>query len=155
MATIGHHKLAQDKGLMWRMYMTMFLMGILYAVFVLILWSSGVGIIFVAVIAGVIMGTQYFMSEKLILRSTGAKEVPQEQEPELYAMVERLAQIAEMPMPKLAVIDSPVPNAFATGRNPQNALVAVTTGIPSDSQIGSCTRFWDMNLRMSPTGICG
>jgi len=107
MATIGPHKLAQDKGLMWRMYMTMFLMGILYAVFVLILWSSGVGIIFVAVIAGVIMGTQYFMSEKLILRSTGAKEVPQEQEPELYAMVERLAQIAEIPMPNLPLLIHP------------------------------------------------
>jgi heat shock protein HtpX len=72
---------------------------------------------------------QYFMSEKLVLRATGAKEVTREQEPELYAMVERLAGTAGMPMPKLAIIDSPVPNAFATGRNPQNALVAVTTGI--------------------------
>jgi heat shock protein HtpX len=83
----------------------------------------------VAVIAGIIMVVQYFMSEKLILSSTGAKEVTREQEPALYAMVERLAQTAEMPMPKLAVIDSPVPNAFANGRNPQNALVAVTTRI--------------------------
>ena len=116
-------------GLMSRMYLTMFLMGILYAAFVLILWSSGVGIIFVGIIAGVILAIQYFMSEKLVLRSTGAKEVTREQEPELYAMVERLAGTAGMPMPKLAVIDSPVPNAFATGRNPQHALVAVTTGI--------------------------
>ena len=129
MAAMGPHRLSRDKGLMGRMYMTMFLMGILYAVFALILWSSGVGIVFIAVIAGVMMIAQYFMSEKLILRSTGAKEVTREQEPELFAMVERLAQTAEMPMPKLAVIDSPVPNAFATGRNPQNALVAVTTGI--------------------------
>ena len=114
---------------MSRMYLTMFLMGILYAAFVLILWSSGVGIIFVGIIAGVVLAVQYFMSEKLVLRSTGAKEVTREQEPELYAMVERLAGTAGMPMPKLAIIDSPVPNAFATGRNPQNALVAVTTGI--------------------------
>ena len=72
MATYGPHKLTRDKGLMSRMYLTMFLMGILYAAFVLILWSSGVGIIFVGIIAGVILAIQYFMSEKLVLRSTGA-----------------------------------------------------------------------------------
>ncbi len=114
---------------MSRMYLTMFLMGILYAAFVLILWSSGVGIIFVGIIAGVMLAIQYFMSEKLVLRSTGAREVTREREPELYAMVERLAETAGLPMPKLAIIDSPVPNAFATGRNPQHALVVVTTGI--------------------------
>ena len=114
---------------MSRMYLTMFLMGILYAAFVLILWSSGVGIIFVGIIAGVILAIQYFMSEKLVLRSTGAREVTREQEPELYAMVERLAETAGLPMPKLAIIDSLVPNAFATGRDPQHALVVVTTGI--------------------------
>ncbi|MCH8103667.1 MAG: zinc metalloprotease HtpX [Chloroflexi bacterium] len=129
MAIYGPRKLTRDNGLMPRMYLTMFLMGILYAAFVLILWSSGISIIFVGLIAGVILAVQYFMSEKLVLRSTGAKEVAREQEPELYAMVERLAGVAGMPMPKLAVIDSPVPNAFATGRNPQNALVVVTTGI--------------------------
>ena len=129
MAVYGPRKLTRDKGLMPRMYLTMFLMGILYAAYVLILWSSGISIIFVGLIAGVILAVQYFMSEKLVLRSTGAKEVAREQEPELYAMVERLAGLAGMPMPKLAVIDSPVPNAFATGRNPQNALVVVTTGI--------------------------
>lgn len=129
MATYGPHKLTRDKGLMSRMYLTMFLMGILYAAFVLILWSSGVGIIFVGIIAGVMLAIQYFMSEKLVLRSTGAKEVTREQEPELYVMVERLAETAGLPMPKLAIVDSPVPNAFATGRNPQNALVVVTTGI--------------------------
>jgi heat shock protein HtpX len=129
MATLGPHKLQRDKGLMGRMYMTMFLMGILYAAFTLILWSAGVGIIFVGIFAGVMLAFQYFMSDRLILAATGAKRVTREQEPELYAMVERLAQTAEMPMPKLAVIESPVPNAFATGRNPKNALVAVTTGI--------------------------
>ena len=129
MAIYRPRKLTRDKGLMSRMYLTMFLMGILYAAFVLILWSSGISIIFVGLIAGVILAVQYFMSEKPVLRSTGAKEVAREQEPELYAMVERLAGVAGMPMPKLAVIDSPVPNAFATGRNPQNAFVVVTTGI--------------------------
>lgn len=129
MAIYRPRKLTRDKGLMSRIYLTMFAMGILYAAFVLILWSSGISIIFVGLIAGVILAVQYFMSEKLVLRSTGAKEVAREQEPELYAMVERLAGVAGMPMPKLAVIDSPVPNAFATGRNPQNALVVMTTGI--------------------------
>ena len=72
---------------------------------------------------------QYYMSDRLILMSTGAKQVSAEQEPALHRMIKTLADRYEMPMPKVAVIDTAIPNAFATGRNPKNALVAVTTGI--------------------------
>lgn len=111
------------------MYFTMFMLGFLYAVFALFLYAAGTGMIFIAPIVGIMVAVQYFMSDRLILMSTGAKQVSAEQEPELHQMVKTLADRYEMPMPKVAVIDTAIPNAFATGRNPKNALVAVTTGI--------------------------
>ena len=111
------------------MYFTMFMLGILYGVFALFLFAVNFPIILIGVIVAVLVGVQYFLSDKMIMWSTGAKEVKREQEPELFAMVERVAMKAGMPMPKVAVINSMVPNAFATGRNPKNALVAVTVGI--------------------------
>ena len=71
----------------------------------------------------------YWFSAPLVLRAYGAQEVTRAEAPELYGMVERLAQNAGLPMPKLCIINSDVPNAFATGRNPSHAAVAVTTGI--------------------------
>ena len=111
------------------MYFTMFMLGILYGVFALFLLAMNFPVILIGVIVAVMVGVQYFLSDKMIMWSTGAKEVNREQEPELFAMVERVAMKAGMPMPKVAVINSMVPNAFATGRNPKNALVAVTVGI--------------------------
>ena len=111
------------------MYFTMFMLGFLYAVFALFLMAAGMQLMFVGGIVGIMVVVQYYMSEKLILMSTGAKTVTAEQQPALHKMVKLLADRYEMPMPKVAVIDTPIPNAFATGRNPKNALVAVTTGI--------------------------
>ncbi len=111
------------------MYFTMFMLGILYAVFALFLLGAGTPLIFVAPIVGIMIVVQYYMSDKLILMSTGAKEVSAEQQPELHRMVKLLADRYGMPMPRVAIIDTAIPNAFATGRNPKNALVAVTTGI--------------------------
>jgi heat shock protein HtpX len=111
------------------MYFTMFMLGFLYAVFALFLMASGMPLIFIGGIVGVLVVVQYYMSDRLILMSTGAKQVSAEEEPELHRMVKMLADRYEMPMPKVAVIESGIPNAFATGRNPKNALVAVTTGI--------------------------
>ncbi len=111
------------------MYFTMFMLGMLYAVFALFLWQAGTAMIFIAPIIGIIVAVQYFMSDRLILMSTGAKKVTAEQEPELHRMIKTLADRYEMPTPKVAVIDTAIPNAFATGRNPKNALVAVTAGI--------------------------
>jgi heat shock protein HtpX len=111
------------------MYLTMVMLGVLYAVFALFLMAAGMQMIFIGGIVGVMVLVQYFMSDKLILMSTGAKAVTAEQQPALHKMVKLLADRYDMPMPKVAVIDTPIPNAFATGRNPKNALVAVTTGI--------------------------
>ncbi len=107
----------------------MFMLGILYAVFAIVLLRFGVPLAFVGVVVGLMVLVQYFLSDKLILWSTGAKHVTAAQEPDLHRIVGQLAKNAGMPMPKIAVIDSKVPNAFATGRNPDNSLVAVTTGI--------------------------
>jgi len=122
-------KFHKDRGLVSRMYLTMVMLGVLYAVFALFLMAAGMQMIFIGGIVGVMVLVQYFMSDKLILMSTGAKAVTAEQQPALHKMVKLLADRYDMPMPKVAVIDTPIPNAFATGRNPKNALVAVTTGI--------------------------
>ena len=122
-------KFKRDTGLVTRMYFTMFMLGILYGVFALFLLAVNFPVILIGVIVAVMVGVQYFLSDKMIMWSTGAKEVNRAEEPELFAMVERVAMKAGMPMPKVAVINSMVPNAFATGRNPKNALVAVTVGI--------------------------
>src|SRR5258708_31309058 len=80
-------------------------------------------------LAILINGISYFFSDKIALASSGAKRVSREQVPRLYEVMERLAGKARLPMPKLYVIPEPAPNAFATGRNPQHASVAVTEGL--------------------------
>jgi heat shock protein HtpX len=82
----------------------------------------------VLILAGVAV-VQYYTSDKLALRASGAKIVDRDQAPQLHDMVERLAALADLPKPKVAIIDTDVPNAFATGRNPKNSAVAVTTGL--------------------------
>ncbi|MAO89114.1 MAG: zinc metalloprotease HtpX, partial [Dehalococcoidia bacterium] len=119
----------RDPKLLSRMYLTMIMLGVLYAVFTLFLLRLGIPITFVGIIVGAMAIFQYYMSDKLVLKSSGAKEVSEKQEPKLHEIIKTLADRYNMPMPKVAVIDSAVPNAFATGRNPDNALVAVTTGI--------------------------
>jgi heat shock protein HtpX len=81
------------------------------------------------VIIGGLALFQYFTSDKLALASSGAKVVSAEEAPELHAMVERLCALADLPKPRLAIIDTDVPNAFATGRSPKHAAVAVTRGL--------------------------
>lgn len=122
-------KLPRDLGLTARMGFTMFLLAVLYLAFVTVLWAAGVGFILIAIIAGGLLLIQYFSSDRLVLASVGAREVSPEQAPRLHAMVERLAAQFDLPKPKVAIIHSDVPNALATGRNPRNAVVAVTTGI--------------------------
>src|SRR6202165_4850524 len=80
-------------------------------------------------IAVLMNGISYFFSDKIALASSGAERVSREQVPRLYEVMERLAAKARLPMPKLYVIPEPAPNAFATGRNPQHASVAVTQGL--------------------------
>ena len=125
----GVRRFKRDEGIVSRMYFTMVLLGVLYGVFAYILMRLGISIVFVSGIVLVMAVVQYYMSDKMVMWSTGAKEVSEDDEPELFEVVKELADRYEMPMPKVAMIDTEAPNAFATGRNPKNALVAVTTGI--------------------------
>jgi heat shock protein HtpX len=103
--------------------MTGLLVGLGYA-----LGGSGLAII-ALILAGVMNLATYWFSDKLALRMAGAHEVTPQQEPHLHAMVEEVAMLAGVPKPKVFVVQNESPNAFATGRNPQHAVVAVTTGI--------------------------
>src|SRR5271168_2131712 len=87
------------------------------------------GMTFGLILAVVMNGVSYFFSDKIALRSSGAQPVTREQLPRLYEVMERLVGKANLPMPKLYVIPQPAPNAFATGRNPSHASVAVTAGL--------------------------
>ncbi len=119
-----------DWGLRIRMFLTMFLLFALYIVFAGVVTAYvGGGLALFAVLFASFSLVQYYFSDTLTLRSMGAKEVSPEEYPQLHASVERLSQQADLPKPKVAVMDSRVPNAFATGRNQNNAAVAVTTGL--------------------------
>ncbi|MFN2470752.1 MAG: zinc metalloprotease HtpX [Gaiellaceae bacterium] len=120
----------RDAGLSLRMLATSGLLGLLYVVFALVLIQFfGAGFWLGLIIVGAMAIFQYFSSAKLALLASGAKVVERDQAPGLHDMVERLAAMADLPKPKVAVIESDVPNAFATGRNPKNSAVAVTTGL--------------------------
>ena len=122
----------RDAGLSLRMLATSGMLGLVYVGFFLVLlWAFGdsLGLLpMVLIVVG--MGfVQYYTSDKLALAMSGAKVVSPEQAPELHAMVDKLCMQADLPKPKVAVIDTEMPNAFATGRNPKNSAVAVTTGL--------------------------
>jgi len=111
------------------MLTTMFLMGLLYAAFVFVLFSLGAGVgVMIVVMSGLLLA-QIFLSDKIALASMGAKEVTPEQAPGLHAMIEKLCIQADLPKPRIAVADTPVPNAFAMGRSKKSAVVCATTGI--------------------------
>ena len=120
----------RDGGLTARMAMVTFLLGALYVAFFIVLWNvTGVGIIGAIVIVGLLAVIQWYTSAKVALIASGAKVVTPEQAPELHAMVERLCALADLPKPRVAIIDTDVPNAFATGRSPKHSAVAVTRGL--------------------------
>jgi heat shock protein HtpX len=118
-----------DRGLEARMLLTMILLAVLYMAFLAVLVSQGVDNILIILFIGGFMLLQYYYSDKMILSTMGAKTVSESEAPELHQIVSRLCAIADLPMPKIAVVKSSMPNAFATGRNQKNAVVAVTTGI--------------------------
>jgi len=106
------------------------LLGLLYVVFAVVLFQVlNVGLVAMLVIVLGMAIVQYYTSDKLALAAAGARVVAPEQAPELHAMVERLAAMADLPKPRVAVIESDVPNAFATGRDPKHSAIAVTTGL--------------------------
>jgi heat shock protein HtpX len=120
----------RDVGLSTRLVLTMFTLGLIYvAFFVVLLNVLNVGIFVVVLIIGALAFFQYFTSDKIALLASGAKIVQPDEAPELHAMIERLSAMADLPKPRVAVIPTQVPNAFATGRNKKHAVVAVTQGL--------------------------
>jgi heat shock protein HtpX len=120
----------RDAGLTLRMITTSFALGLLYVLFAVVLFQVlNVALVPAILIVVAIAFFQYWTSAKLALLAAGAKVVSPEEAPELHAMIERLCAMTDLPKPKVAIIESDVPNAFATGRNPKNAAVAVTTGL--------------------------
>jgi len=106
------------------------MLGLLYVVFAVVLFSVVAVSVKIAVAIVLILAiVQYYTSDKLALVASGAKVVERDQAPALHDMVERLCAMADLPKPRIAIIDSDVPNAFATGRNPKHAAVAVTRGL--------------------------
>lgn len=119
-----------DTALTLRMAFTILMLAGVWVIFMGLLFWAGIPPILILGFALIGMAFQYFMSDKLVLMSTGAREVTPQEEPWLHSTIERLAQMYDIPKPrKIAIMDTHVPNAFATGRNPQNAVVAVTRGL--------------------------
>ena len=122
----------RDTELNIRMALTSFFLLLIYVAFAGLLFWAGISPIFILIMGAILAAFQYFGSDKLVLLTTGARIVGPDEEPKLHGMVERLSAMADMPRPKkLAIIDTHVPNAFATGRNPKNSIVTVTTGLMS------------------------
>jgi heat shock protein HtpX len=119
----------RDWGLTGRVWLTMFLLFILYLVFMTILYAFGAGYQWIVLLAVGMGLVQYFFSDKLVLWSTGARILEKDEYPELHQTVEKLCKEADLPLPKIAIMQSPVPNAFATGRSPKHAVVACTDSI--------------------------
>ncbi|HEX8120237.1 MAG TPA: zinc metalloprotease HtpX [Solirubrobacteraceae bacterium] len=116
-------------GLQARMLLTIFLLGVVYLALIAALFASGASGVFIALIAGGLFVFQLFAAEKLGLRAMGAEEVSPREAPELHAMIERLCVQADLPKPKVAIMRTSMPNAFAMGRSKKAATVCVTTGI--------------------------
>jgi heat shock protein HtpX len=117
----------RDRALQARMLMTMFLLGLVYVILVAVALAAKSGIAILVIAA--LFAVQVFASDKLALRAVGAREVSPQEAPELHAMIERLCIQADLPKPKVAVMHSSMPNAFAMGRSPKSATVCATTGI--------------------------
>jgi heat shock protein HtpX len=111
------------------MGVTIFLLGLLYVAFVAALIAVQVSWLIIVVVVGGFFLLQYFASDKIALFAMNAHEVTPEEAPELHGVIDRLCALADMPKPRVAIADTDIPNAFATGRSPDRAVVCATTGI--------------------------
>lgn len=118
-----------DRGLTARMALTMFLLGLVYVAFVAALIVLLESLVLVIVIAAGLLGAQYWFSDRIALYAMRGHLVTPEQQPQLHGVVDRLCATADMPKPRVAVSDMDLPNAFATGRNADHAVICVTTGL--------------------------
>jgi len=128
---------APDRGLTARMTATMFLLGLVFVAFIAAIigigaatkTSDAVIVLFAVVLGGGFAIGSLFYSDKIALNTAGAREVSPQQAPELHGIVDRVCALADMPKPRVAISQSPMPNAFATGRNADKAVLCVTTGL--------------------------
>lgn len=118
-----------DRQLSTRMAVVVFLLGLVYVAFVAVLVVLLKSVVVIVVIAGGLLFAQYFFSDRIALSAMRAREVSPEEEPRLHGAIDRLCATADMPKPRVAVADTDLPNAFATGRNTKRAVVCVTTGL--------------------------
>ncbi len=119
----------RDYGLATRMFLTMFMLFVVYIAFIGVLSYLRLPLGMIVIFAGVMLFAQYYFSDKMVLYSTGAHIVTESEEPGLHEIVSRLCIEADLPKPRVAVVNSSIPNAFATGRSPKKAVVAVTTAL--------------------------
>jgi heat shock protein HtpX len=119
----------KDTGLQARMLLTIFLLGLIYVVFVGVLFAAGAGAGIIVTVAVVLLLLQLFASDKIALATMGVKEVSPAEEPELHGIVERLCVQADLPEPKVCVMETSMPNAFAMGRSRKSTVVCATRGI--------------------------
>ena len=119
----------KDTGLQARMLLTMFLLGLVYAAFVGVLFAVGAGAGVIIVVAVVLLLLQLFTSDKLAMATMGVKEVSPAQEPELHGIIERLCVQADLPKPRACVMETSMSNAFAMGRSQKSTTVCATRGI--------------------------
>ncbi|TCC39493.1 zinc metalloprotease HtpX [Kribbella sindirgiensis] len=122
-------RFAPDRGLSSRMLITSFLLGLLYVGFVALLIALTRSAVLAVLIAGGMLFAQYWFSDRIALFAMHGKIVTPEEAPQLHGAIDRLCALADMPKPRVAIADVDLPNAFATGRNPKNAVVCVTTGV--------------------------
>lgn len=121
--------LPPDPGLSVRIGVTVLLLAAVYAFFVSVLWAAGSSVFVIAIVIAGLAIAQYYFSDRLILAALGAREVTRAEAPDIVDRVQRLAAQFDLPMPRVAIIDTDAPNAMATGRDPSHSVVAVTTGI--------------------------
>jgi heat shock protein HtpX len=119
----------RDTGLTARMILSFAILALLYLVFLSALVYVGFDFITITVIASIMILAQWYFSDKIVLWSSGAKKVTREQFPELHDIIERVIARNSLPKPKIAVINTNMPNAFATGKGPRSSVVVVTTGL--------------------------
>ena len=119
----------RDSGLTARMIVSFAILTLLYLVFISVLAYLGVGFIPITIIASLMIIAQWYFSDKIVLWSSGAKVVSREQYPQLHDLVERIVVRNSLPKPKIAVMNTAIPNAFATGKTPKSSVVCVSTGL--------------------------
>jgi heat shock protein HtpX len=118
-----------DRGLNFRMFTTGLMIVLLYGAVIGLLIAVGISYVIVLVFAAAVLFVQYWFSDKIALFGMGGRVVTPEEAPELHGAIDRLCAMADMKKPRVAIADSDVPNAFATGRSPKNAVVCATTGL--------------------------